>query len=305
MRKFLSKLALFALLFYALNSLFALVLEHRVKLDLWNRHHWLLSKEKETFDVTFVGSSRVMNMIDPDVVSDRADLKCLNLGIGGAGAADNYLLLHTFLQKNRTKTVFLQVDYLIFHNYFSYPFADYIWLCYDNDPVVREVLIQQRGALRYYLWRIVPFLRFIEFSSQYRFFVGQDLPDGSSTPTNGGKHSVDLVGNPPDKTYVKFKLDHESAKAVRNIVELCKENGVRVILFQAPLPNEIEELTDRTVSDKYIAEFASVCDVEYLDFSRAYYDKPEFFVDRHHLNSRGVQAFSEVLGKEVQKYFTR
>jgi hypothetical protein len=214
-------------------------------------------------------------------------------------------VLHSFLQQNRTKTVFLQVDYLIFHNYFSYPFSDYVWLCYDSDPVVREVLIQQRGALRYYAWKLIPFLRFIEFSSQYRFFIGQDLPDGSILPENGGKHSVDLVGNPPDKTYVRFHLDRQSANAVRSIVGLCKEKGVRIILFQSPLPRDIEELTDRRVSDKYIAEFASACGVEYLDFSRAYYDRPEFFVDRHHLNSRGVQAFSEVLGDNLKSYFAK
>ena len=305
MRAFLSKLTLFMFLFYAVNSLFAISLGSRVRLDLWNRHHWLIAKTDQTFDVTLVGSSRVMNMIDPDVIDNRSGLKCLNLGVGGAGAADSYLLLHSFLQKNRTETVLLQVDYLIFHDYFSYPFSDYVWLCYDEDPVVREALLQQRGILRYYAWKVIPFLRFIEFSSQYRFFIGQDLPNADSTPANGGKYTVDVQKNAPDKTYVEFKVDKKASENLLKMVKLCKEKNIRIVFFQSPLPQEIENLTDRTLSDKYIAAFASRCGVEYWDFSRQYYDRPELFVDRHHLNSKGTELFSELLGRQLQQYSER
>ena len=112
-------------------------------------------------------------MLDPEIVSDGVGLSCVNLGVGGAGAADSYLLLHSFLQKNRTETVLLEVDYLLFHDGFKYPFSDYIWLCYDDDAVVRDLLIEQRGALRYWLWRAIPFLRFVEFSGPSGFIVGR------------------------------------------------------------------------------------------------------------------------------------
>jgi hypothetical protein len=299
MRKYLSNLFVFFLLLYAVNSLIAVGFGHRVKFDLWNRHHWLLAKSNQDFDVTFVGSSRVMNTIDPDLIAVRSGVSCLNLGVGGAGATDNFLILQSFLKKNRTKTVFLQVDYLLFHNYFSYPFSDYIWLCYDDDPIVRQALIEQRGAFRYYIWRAMPFLRFLEFSSQYRFFIGQELPKADSAPANGGVHTVDAIRNKPDKKYVVFHSDPKAVQDVRRIVELCKEHGVRLVLFQAPLPVGIEDLTDRTISDDFISQFASEYGLEYWDFSRVYYNRPELFVDRHHLNAKGVALFSELLAEKL------
>ena len=138
-----------------------------------------------------------------------------------------------------------------------------------------------------------------QFSSRYRFLVGDEVPKIDSISRNGGLHALDSAKNSPDTTFVKFLADEKATKNVQRIVELCKQQGLRIVIYQAPLPPEIEDLTDRSVSDRFITEFASRWGLDYWNYSRLYYDRPELFFDRHHLNSDGTRLFSLELGRRL------
>jgi len=298
---FLHRLLRFFVLFWLVNTGVAMVLAPRLKLDIWNKYHWLLRKEAEHYDVAFVGSSRVMNSIDPVIVDEVSGIHSINLGMGGAGAADQYLILWEFLKTNKVDCVLLQIDYVTLMDYFDYSFRDYIWLSYDDDPEVRRVLIDQCGTIRYFGWRLIPFLRMMEFSSQYRFFLTMDPPSKSGLDETGGSVRVDGTANGVvDHSYAKFSESKSAVKYLIRIVNLCRQNGIPVISFQSPYSAEIEERTDRATSDGALSKFVQSEQLPFWDFSRDLYHQDELFFDRHHLNSEGVTVFSEMLGLRVK-----
>src|SRR5688572_24806564 len=71
---------------------------------------WILNQKNANYDVAFLGSSRVHNIIDPILADSLLSANTINLGIGGAAFPENYLVLQQFLKTNKIKTLALQVD---------------------------------------------------------------------------------------------------------------------------------------------------------------------------------------------------
>jgi hypothetical protein len=282
-------------LFWVTNSLIALTIAPRIRLDVNNKYHWVMSSRAKRFDTALVGSSRVENCIDAVVFSKVTGKSCINLGAGGAAAVDQYLILHGFLKHNQVNQVLLQVDYLTLMNLFTYGFRDYEWLCYDDDPIVRATLIAERGSARYILWKAAPFLRLMEFSSQYRYFFDQQAPQASRLDATAGSVLRDFK-NPPGKNYIPFSPDMRSIEYLSRIAQLCREKNIRLIVFQAPYPSTIVGRMDRDQIDDAIRSLCRAENVPFLDFSRVFYDRPELFCDGHHLTSHGAVTFSRLLG---------
>jgi hypothetical protein len=293
---FLRKLVLFTLLFWAANSIVAVLIAPRVRLNLHDKYHWVMSRRGEHYHTALVGSSRVENCIDAREFERVTGKSCINLGVGGAGAVDQYLLLHEFLRDNTLDEVLLQLDYLTLMDYFTYGFRDYEWLCYDENDIVKEALIKQRGLTRYIVWKCAPFVRLMEFSSQYRYFLTVVPPHHSAWDDTRGTRLLNSGGQ-PDTNFASFHVDRQSMDYLKKIVQLCRQKGIRIIAFQTPYPAVIETLTDRTLSDREIRGFCALERLKLHDFSRVFYDRPELFYDRHHLNVGGSVAFSRLLGE--------
>ena len=298
MKTFLCRLVLFGLLFWAFNSVAALFLTPRIKLDLWNKHHWVLSRHGEQYSLAVLGSSRAMNTVDASELQRLTKRRTINIGVGGSGAADQYLLLHSFLQNNSIDSLLLQVDYLSLTNYFTYGFRDYIWLCYQDDPMVRQLLREQVGWLRCLLWRIAPFVQLMEFNSQYRYWINESAPMTVKWDQTGGSELLDTAGL-PDSNYVQFQLQPDAVLNLERIVQLCRDRGVRLILFVAPYEPSIEKLTDRDAERAAIKLFAEKSAAQLLDYSAIFYNRPELFLDRHHLNRARAIEFTQILAREV------
>lgn len=299
MRLFLRKLTLFLLLFWAGNSVVAVWITPRIRLNLHDKYHWIMSRCGEHYHTALVGSSRVENCIDAQEFERVTGKSCINLGVGGAGAADQYLVLHGFLQQNTVDEVLLQLDYLTLMDYFTYSFRDYEWLCYDDDDAVRAVLIQERGLIRYLLWKSAPFVRLMEFSSQYRYFLSEEPPSQTTWDETCGTRLLSS-GEAPDNSFAKFRAEPKSLEYLKKILHLCRQRGIRVVVFQTPYPEVIESFTDRSLSDLEIRRFCAHERLKFHDFSRVFYDRPQLFFDRHHLNAAGSVAFSRLLGETIK-----
>jgi len=300
MRNFLQKLLLFGLLFWGANSIVAMIIAPRIRLNLHDKYHWVMSRKGEHFHTALLGSSRVENCVDAREFHRITGKRCVNLGVGGAGAADQYLLLHGFLRDNTVDEVLLQLDYLTLMDYFTYGFRDYEWLCYDDSESVRSALIQQRGLIRCLFWKSVPFMRLMEFSSQYRYFFFEEPPTSTTWDSTDGSRLLSS-GGAPDNSFAAFRVDPQSIEYLRKIQSLCRERGIRLIAFQTPYPPVIEKLTDRSNSDPEIARFCDEAKLPFHDFSRTFYDRPELFYDRHHLTSTGSLAFTRLLGEALKQ----
>ena len=78
-----------------------------------NKTKYVLGLKDQKIDYVFLGSSRVENHIDTQLIKTLTSKKVLNLGIQGAKLDDNYLLLQLLIHNNvKIGKLFLQVDYI-------------------------------------------------------------------------------------------------------------------------------------------------------------------------------------------------
>ena len=300
MKKFLLRLCLFLAAFYVINSAAAFWLAERICRNIGDKYHWVCHKKNVTADYVFVGSSRVELGIDPRIIDEVTGGTSINLGVSGGGAADQYLLLKKFLDSNEASCVLLQLDYITLSDYFSYPFRDYVWLSYDTDAAIRSALIDYRGVTKYGLWKAIPFLRFMEFSSQYILYLDHRPPiDSPFDEAMGAQRRETPFPGSEDDSYVQFHESDLAVKYIRLIVELCRKKHVRLIAFEAPFPKKIEQKANREGSDARINDIVAESNLTLWDFSRDFYDHDDYFYDKHHMNSLGVDAFSTILGEKL------
>jgi hypothetical protein len=87
---------------------------------------------------------------------------------------------------------------------------------------------------------------------------------------------------------------------VRKTIELCQQNGIQPILFQAPYRSSLSEVSEFPECSQLIQQLADEYDLDYWDFSDLYTNQPELFYDNHHLNSEGVKRFSQLLAQRIK-----
>lgn len=285
-------------IFFALNSGVA----HHLSKDLTNnkrsKFHWVCGMRDQSFDIAYVGSSRVEMMVDPRVIDAKLNTISINIGASGGGAGDQFLLASHLLNQNDVRAVLFQVDYLSLADKFSYPFKDYIWLCYDANSDVQQALIDHRGYLRYAAWKYVPFLKLMEFSSQYRLFSPGS--DGRYWVERKGGQQQDIPFDPSRRDDPAVYVPKQLPTAyVRRTIELCLESKVRTILFQAPCRASLSEVSQFPKCSELVQQIAAEYELTYWDFFDLYADEPELFYDNHHLNSEGVRRFSAELAEHI------
>ena len=72
-----------------------------------------MSLREQKIDYIFIGSSRVDNTIDADIISKITGKTALNLGIQSAKPDDYYLMLKLIKDLNiQTNKIFIQMDYV-------------------------------------------------------------------------------------------------------------------------------------------------------------------------------------------------
>jgi hypothetical protein len=251
-------------------------------------------------DIAYVGSSRVEMTVDPVAIDEALNTNSVNIGVSGSGAGDQFLLASKLLKQNQARIVLYQIDYLTLADKFTYPFKEYIWLSYDSDQAVRRAIIDHRGYMRYVAWKAVPFLKFMEFASQFHLFP---FPDAGKywTDRKGGQQRDTPFDSAKEDTFSVHKPNKLASEYVQKTIDLCSKHDVKLILFQAPLRSTLKDVAEFADCTAAIQHLVSNNQLEYWDFSNLFHDQPGLFYDNHHLNSEGVRRFSEILAERIRK----
>jgi hypothetical protein len=148
----------------------------------------------------------------------------------------------------------------------------------------------------------MPFLRLMEFSSQYRFFLFEAPPSETVFTETRGCRRLRGYSDNPDTSFRAFQKSESYVSYLQRIIALCRDRHVPVVCFQSPYSSDEEGRVDRGVTDAAIAEFVTSEGVIFRDFSRDLYDRHELFFDSAHLNSDGVDVFSRRLGERIRAW---
>jgi hypothetical protein len=257
------------------------------------KFQYLRSLKNTKVNYVFLGSSRVENGIDPFIIENKTQKKCINLGYEAAKLGD----IHTILQLLKwyniaSDTVFIQVDYIFDIKGHS------INLPYEMTPFIKESQITKdylidyvgEDASMYY----IPFIRYcgsdqkIGFRDVFANLIGKETPVVESK----GYSPLSVQGN-EGKHNSHFSLPASIASYspyYEKIKKYGTANHIKIVFFCAPFCKHTKNLD-------YIKKLKTKIPDLY-DFSNAI-QEDSMFVNSFHLNEMGARKFTEILVEKI------
>jgi len=265
---------------------------------------WLVQEGGREHDYLILGSSAAYNAIDPAILCEELDASILDRSSRGSSYAEHYLTLDLYLARNRTTCLILEVDtWGLSPTSYTYPFHDYLFVPYLDDPIVRRHVAEYCGTLRMLCWRWIPMAKHGEFNTQYgpkavwRGLVQPDnyRPNVKDMPDRG------MTGGTLEKVRSKapfrYQISAQRESYLCRMLELAQHNNVQVVMCLAP---EYEEHARLLVNRRAIVDhYAAIARTYKIPFfvwpGPQGLGDPDLFCDPKHLNHRGAQRFSEAL----------
>lgn len=262
--------------------------QQRQYLDLSEKKQWILAQQGGSYDYAVLGSSRAFGAFDMNLLDSLTGLKGINLGANGSGFKDNYLVLSLFLESNKIKKLFLQVDMASLNSKtsFSNEFHAFTFLPFWEEEEVKEVLKDEIPLLDNPISEHAPQWRYFYFNKYFspkevlrRIQVSKTNID-LYTQSKGGISGEDKVFQKGViKTYQLPKTaDPSDWEYLIKIKTKAEAAGIEVNFFTAPrFQDSQEELT--TMLSSFPNRKIFPVDFDVSDVS--------FFQDQGHLTGIG------------------
>ncbi|WP_320814518.1 hypothetical protein [Flavobacterium sp.] len=249
-----------------------------------NKLQFTLKTNNKKYTNVFVGSSRVANHIDVKYLDSISGGKNLNLGVEGATYGDNLLMLKLFIENgNKMDRIFLQLDHFYEQNEMA-AIANSDALPFIRNTIVKEHFKKydtQFNAYYYY-----PFYRYqsADFKIGFREFFMSAINKKPRIDMNYGYipkfEKSDLT------VYERFpNTVTEKNVFVEEIIDLCMERKIKLILFCAPFCSYTK---DFTYIHKLKIKFPLL-----NDYSTSIKDTD--FSNCSHLNNNGAKIFTHLI----------
>ncbi len=274
-------------------------------------------------DTLFLGSSHCYRSIDPAQVDDALGTYSFNAGSSQQLPDGSYYMLREAAAQNDLKTVYLETFYTVYNESASsnVPLACYLLTDYmDAASPNRYEYLWEMGGLAAFADLLLPARHGIASPSAMPDLWRAKLTDGY-TPGNyryvtyedtgeayRGRGYVYSTGAPQDGFATLRNVDPAAPLSdfgweyLNKIADFCEENGIRLVLFTAPLPSAYVYNTENYQA--YVDALNAFCaerdGLEYWDFS-LWRDRSTMpletgdFSDAHHLNSAGAEKFTAAL----------
>ncbi|MDT0650816.1 hypothetical protein [Autumnicola edwardsiae] len=257
-----------------------------------NKISYLLSIEDEAIDYVFLGSSRVDNTIDSEIMEEVTGKKILNLGIQEVGLNDTFLMLQLLKKQNiQTETVFIQVDGKYNSNKNSGYLKSSIMPFIHDEQI--SILMKNRNKDFFFL-KYLPFYRYLKYDYKNGFREVLNILLKNQPYVNLENGYYPLYGK--SRKQLQTKLPEKISQTnpdIEAINRFAEKNNINVVYFMAPVCSEAENLDFAQKLDQKIPSL--------MDFSKLFLEKDDYFFDCSHLNDNGAKEFSKILGREISQ----
>jgi len=243
-----------------------------------SKFQFIRSFKDKKIDYIFLGSSRVENGINPLLIEEQTNKKCVNFGIPASKLEDIYTVLQLLDSYNiQSEKIFIQVDY-IFNvnersNILQYQFLPFIR---DNQKTKESLRYLDDFNASYYL----PFYRYC--ANDFKIGLREFSLSVAGKKTKLVKHN----GFVPRIEVASMKSDaalpseiNANNAAFDRIDAYCKKNNIDVVYFCAPFMKETKNLDFAEKLQKRIPNLKN--------YARLI-DNDSLFMDGLHLNARGA-----------------
>lgn len=314
MNTFLKKVVLFLSLGYLLYlglTLFLIVLfawdSPGFHPDKGNYHtEYKKSFSKGDIDMMFLGSSRILNAINPTIVSDDLGLKTAQLGFTQSNMSYSYDLLKSYLYNSNSnlKYIILDISWFSFDTRrLSYkPYSSYF--VYKNPSLFLSYLFtNKKNHLKN---GFLTLLRSMSRKNQIDLDLKLDKRGKISNDSLGKSYEF----NSNDLNFLrtfsegKSELNKEEIESLKKIISLCNENNINLIFLTTP-EDEVFSLSQLNRSQVYSIIDQNFSNVYWMDYTlngRYYRKSYEYLLsDSHHIYFDGI--FTKIFTKDLRDAF--
>ena len=281
-----------------------LLADRAMRRDDGQRKYGNFFAEKQGFDVFFMGTSRVLDGVQPMELWRDYGITSYNMGNNSENLEMTKWVLDIAMDTHKPKAALIDVYYVDRKVTDAWAFS-FRHLFLDEIPLSRKKIECVRATLPKSEWTefLMPFSlyhgRWEEILSGKTeeqvicrpFAMGAELRAQRETPT------ISFV-----RTQAMNTQEMEGKESLRRIAALCRENGIEPVFMAIPAPiSEQEQMNVNSVqliADELGVPFINMLDVEGLvDFDNDCYD------GLGHLNPDGASKVTAYLGQWLSERF--
>ena len=295
MSKFFKYIGFLVIIVIALLYLLELLYTHTYKNGIpRNKVSYVLSMNDKYIDYIFLGSSRVDNNIDSEVIEKITGKKALNLGIQAAKLNDLFFMLQLLKKQNiKAKIVFIQVDYIYNMDGTSDILKSYL-MPYIKDDLIASY-IKERDP-DFYKLKYISFYKYLVYDYKLGFREHFNTFINKKSRLNLENGYDAKYGSTESKLQASLPTSiNKESKTIMAINKFAKENKIKVVYFMAPFCFDTK---NKDFSQKLKQKIPGL-----LDYSQLF-KEDNYFYNPSHLNDKGAKEFSktiamDILGQEI------
>ena len=273
---------------------------YKSKYGIFHRQIYCLQESKD--DIMILGSSRAAHHYVPKIFEDSLRMSCYNAGSDGMCIYYHYAILASRIHRRvPPKMVILEVmgtDAEVSKGAtFSLDAAlDRLAPHYGEVPEIDSLF-----ALNGWTESLKLLFKTYRYNSKFVQIIkcnyvpwpenkGYEALTGTMEVVDGNVADVlDVSGN--------AKIEYRKVKYVRKLIDLCKNNKIKLVMCFSPYYNTPE--SDGVLVIKKLAENNSV---PFLDYGENHlFQKTDYFRDESHLNDNGPTAYTKEIVKQIRK----
>lgn len=272
---------------------------------VWNR----IVDGKINADVVISGSSRALVHYDPRIIEERTGRTVFNIGLNASRIDLQLARLKTYLRHNKKPSLLIQnLDVFTFQTTHGAADDPGQYIPYLAEPAIYAAL----SRVDQDLWkaRVLPLYGFAAEDLRLNWilgvmgFFGWNPPEDSflgfkpqySAWTEDFKR---FKANNPDG--VPFEIEADGLERMEELLRLCTEQGIKVLLVYSPEYREVQALaTNRTQVFAHFEELSDRFGAPFWDYSGSPISiRREYFYNSEHLNAEGAKTFSIGLAQKL------
>ena len=281
------------LLDLAVRAIFTFTYSH-VPENAELRQRYKYELNKDSAEVLIIGASRAMFCYKPSILHDSLGMTVYNDGLDGVGVIGQYLSVKNAIKRGGLKIVVCDLADLQLTNKWNQNRISAYYPYYWNDENVREVVDDGNPKAKWMLCSALYQYNSCWHDIVRSFFQKKNHDSGyEELPYTGKEWKPEYW----DEKDVAFAPDPWAEKYLDKIVDLCKDNNVKLVITMAPgLGSGFRS------SALYLSDYCAKHKVPFWDFTELeeLHHDSKLFRDYNHINSEGVKIFTPILAHKLR-----
>jgi hypothetical protein len=249
-------------------------------------------------EVLVFGSSRACHHYNPEIIEEKLNLTCFNVGYGGQNIYYHLALLKEAIKRKKPQIAILDLIKIDFEDTGKIHDKEKlsVLLPFVNKSNIYRETVLLRGKNE----KIKLFSSIYPFNSKLLHILRNNLT--SQRSDTKGFFGLSRVWGKPIETKMNknFTPSNDKLEALGEFITLCQTNEIMIKIFISP---HYAKFSSKNGYD-YIAEYIQKnhgLEINNLSASKKYLNAPHLFSDPYHLNKQGADMYSKEISEIIKK----